>query len=244
LKKIKEVDEIFENVNKANHESDENSKSLRISIDTKSHLKLGEFSRNGKARDLEPKKAPDHEMKPSGSFVPFRILDVLSPELAIIFGTSNETSDFICDCLELWGEQNKEKYAHIIQLVINLDNGPQLFSNRTQFIRRMVEFSKKAGIEIRLVYYPPYHSKYNPIERCWEILENHWNGGLLDSISKAVGWAGSMTWKGIKPVVHVLEKVYGTAVSLTKKELKPYLSKLKRSLTLPKLDVCINSINR
>ena len=107
----------------------------------------------------------------------------------------------------------------------------------------MVEFSKKAGIEIRLVYYPPYHSKYNPIERCWGILETHWNGELLDSISKAVGWAGSMTWKGIKPVVHVLEKVYGTAVSLTKKELKPYLSKLKRSLTLTKLNVCINSIN-
>ena len=58
MKKIKEVDEIFENVNKANRESDENPKSLRISIDTKSHLKLGEFSRNGKARDLEPKKAP------------------------------------------------------------------------------------------------------------------------------------------------------------------------------------------
>jgi len=145
LKKIKEVDEIFENVNKANHESDENSKSLRISIDTKSHLKLGEFSRNGKARDLEPKKALDHDMKPSGSLVPFGILDVLSRELAIIFGTSNKTSDFICDCLELWWEQNKEKYAHIIQLVINLDNGPQLASNRTQFIRRMIEFSKKSG---------------------------------------------------------------------------------------------------
>jgi len=95
-------------------------------------LKLGEFSRNGKVRD--------YDMKPNGSLVPFGILDVLSPKLAIIFGTSNETSDFICDCLELWGEQNKEKYAHIIQLVINLDNGPQLFSNRTQFIRRMVEF--------------------------------------------------------------------------------------------------------
>ena len=70
LKKIKEVDEIFENVNKANRESDENPKSLRISIDTKSHLKLGEFSRNGKALD--------HDMKPSGSLVPFDILDVLS----------------------------------------------------------------------------------------------------------------------------------------------------------------------
>jgi hypothetical protein len=76
LKKIKEVDEIFENVNKENRESDENSKSLRISINTKSHFKLGEFSRNGKARD--------HDMKPSGSLVP-GILDVLSPELAIIW---------------------------------------------------------------------------------------------------------------------------------------------------------------
>ena len=52
-----------------------------------------------------------------------------------------------------------------------------------------------------------------------------------------------MTWKGIKSVVHVLEKVYETGVFLTKKELKPYLSKLKRSLTLTKLNVCINSIN-
>ena len=52
-----------------------------------------------------------------------------------------------------------------------------------------------------------------------------------------------MTWKGIKPVVHVLEKVYETGMSLTKKELKPYLSKLKRSLPLAKLYVCINSIN-
>ena len=115
-------------------------------------------------------------MKPSGSFVPFGILDVLSPEVAIIFGTSNETSYFICDCVELCWEQNKEKHAHIIQLVINLDNGPQLISNRTQFIRRMIEFSKKAEIEIRLVYDPPYHSKYNPIERCWRILETHGMG--------------------------------------------------------------------
>jgi len=52
-----------------------------------------------------------------------------------------------------------------------------------------------------------------------------------------------MTWKGIKPVVHVLEKVYETGVSLTKKELKPYLSKLKRSLNLHKCDICMNSIN-
>ena len=32
---------------------------------------------------------------------------------------------------------------------------------------RMVELSKAIDVKIRLIYYPPYHSKYNPIERCW-----------------------------------------------------------------------------
>ncbi|NRB09761.1 MAG: hypothetical protein HRU34_23665, partial [Richelia sp.] len=27
------------------------------------------------------------------------------------------------------------------------------------------------------LYYAPYHSKYNPIEGCWGILDQHWNGG-------------------------------------------------------------------
>ncbi len=43
----------------------------------------------------------------------------------------------------------------------------------------MVEFADWSGLEIRLVYYPPYHSKYNPIERCWSALEKKWNGVLL-----------------------------------------------------------------
>jgi len=41
------------------------------------------------------------------------------------FGTSNETSDFIADGLELWWEENKERHSHIKELVINLDNGPK-----------------------------------------------------------------------------------------------------------------------
>ena len=41
------------------------------------------------------------------------------------------------------------------------------------------------------MYFPPYHSKYNPIERCWGILEHHWNGALLDTIESALLWAGT-----------------------------------------------------
>ncbi len=99
----------------------------------------------------------------------------------------------IVDCVEQWWDDNKNSYSHINQLVINLDNGPQNSSSRTQFMKRMVEFADKNNLEIVLAYYPPYHSKYNPIERTWGILENHWNATLLNSLEITLEWAKTMT---------------------------------------------------
>ena len=53
---------------------------------------------------------------------------------------------------------------------------------RSQFLKRIVAFARKYRLVVQLAYYPPYHSKYNPIERCWGVLEMHWNGSLLDSV--------------------------------------------------------------
>jgi transposase len=174
--------------------------------------------------------------------VPFGILEVVSGRLTIIFGTSGETSDGIADGLELWWETNKQRFSHIQVLVIHADNSPHLKSSRTQFLRRMIEWADKTGVKIRLVYYPPYHSKYNPIERCWGILETHWNGTLLSSIEKAVKWAGSMTWKGIKPVVHLLEKVYQKGIKVSTDMMKTLEKRIRRSKNLPKWDVMIEPI--
>jgi hypothetical protein len=77
-KKIKEVDKIFENVWKANEESDKNPKSIRISIDAKAKLNIGSFSRGGKSRDKEAKKAEDHDLNPDAKLVPYGILNVLT----------------------------------------------------------------------------------------------------------------------------------------------------------------------
>jgi len=100
--------------------------------------------------------------------------------LTIAFGTSRETSDFIVDCLEQWWQDRRKHHGHIRELVINLDNGPELASGRTQFIKRLVAFSDQYDLRIRLVYYPPYHSKYNPIERCC--------GGFWKTIGTARCW--------------------------------------------------------
>ena len=181
-------------------------------------------------------------MNPLCKLVPFGILNVAAGLVAIFFGTSFETSDFIVDCIEMWWKENYISYSDIKELVINLDNGPNSASGRTQFIRRMTEFSDKTGLRIRLVYYPPYHSKYNPIERCWGILEEHWNGEILNCVHKAINWAGTMTWKGIKSLVHLWDKVYEKGISLTKKEMKSYESRIERSSKLPKWDVIIEPL--
>lgn len=135
LKKIPETDAIFENVNKVNRQADESQETLRISIDTKAKVNIGDFSRNGKTRKKEPENALDHDFVPDTQLVPSGIFEPTNDVLTIIFGTSIETSDFIVDCLEQWWEENKERLSHIGELVINLDNGPHINSHRTQFTK-------------------------------------------------------------------------------------------------------------
>lgn len=145
-------------------------------MDTKAKVKIGDFSRGGVSRGQTAVQALDHDMKVAQKLVPVGILEPKCDALTIYFSTSNETSDLRVDCLEPWWENNQRRHAVVEELVIELDGGPHVHSHRTQFIKRMVEFVDQTGLSVRLVYYPPYHSKYNPIERCWGVLENHWNG--------------------------------------------------------------------
>jgi hypothetical protein len=158
--------------------------------------------------------------------------------LTLIFGSA-ETSDFWVDALRLWWLQVQGEGGPIRRLVIYLDNGPNNSGSRTQFLKRMIEFADWSGLEIRLVYYPPYHSKYNPIERCWSSLEQKWGGTLLNRLKVILQQALRMTWKGNHPVVKRLQGDYPDGVRLTKKEMKPYEARLERSKTLPKYDILI-----
>jgi Rhodopirellula transposase DDE domain len=132
----------------------------------------------GKTRtdsDGDVPKGWDHDPPAKEKLVPFGILSVVSGALLLVFG-SRDTSDAWVDALQLWWLQVREGLGHIKRLVIYLDNGPKNSGRRTQYLKRMVEFADWSGLEVRLVYYPPYHSKYNPIERCWSALEQKWNG--------------------------------------------------------------------
>lgn len=178
-------------------------------------------------------------MHPKAILTPGGILEVDAGQLNLIFGTSRDTSDFVADCLQQWWAERRIVYPHIRRLQIDLDNGPEIGSSRTQFMKRLVEFSDLDQLTLELAYYPPYHSKYNRIERCWGILENHWNGTLLTSTETTLAWAQSMTWKGIHPTVHILDRSYPTGIRLTKAAFRPIAARLERSETIPKWSLTI-----
>jgi hypothetical protein len=147
-------------VKQRNEEADVDKSVLRLSMDAKATVKVGPFARGGKSR--VPTKAADHDFEPAATVTPVGILLPAFDELFLYGVTSKVTSDCLVDRLVDWWESVKERFSHITTLLINLDNGPESHSRRTQFMQRLVEFGQRYGITIRLAYYPPYPSQVQP----------------------------------------------------------------------------------
>jgi hypothetical protein len=238
-KKIPQTDAIFENIKEKDGKPIDEVTVKRISMDCKATVKIGEYSRGGKTRG--DNQAADHDMGCTEKYTPFGVVDEDSGQLHIAFGSSAKTSDFIVDSLfDWWNCMPEEERDSFSLLQIKADNGPESNGQRTQFLKRMVEFTNYIEKPIQLLYYPPYHSKYNPVERCWGILEKHWNGAKLVDVETMLEWAKSMTWKCMNPVVTLSRKVYKKGVSLSKKAMQEIEARLERNPLLPKWDIMIN----
>lgn len=203
-KKIPETDEIFEQMKRVTDEAAQDPTTLEISMDAKAAVDIGPFSRGGKTR--VPTFACDHDFKPSGRLTPYGILILEWKDLFLYFTESKVTSDFIVDTLDSFWTKVKQKFPDCKTLLIKQDNGPENHSRRTQFMKRVVDFVQHHKINVRLAYYPPYHSKYNPIERTWAALEHHGNGSLIEEVMTALKFAETMTWKGKIPKLSWLLK--------------------------------------
>ena len=210
----------------------------RWSVDCKATVKIGDFSRGGQTRG--DNRASDHDFGCEEKYTPFGIVDEDSAQLDLTFGSSYKTSDFIVDALEVkWNGLEEQEKTEVSMLQIKMDNGPESSGKRTQFLYRMVQLADQIGKPIQLLYYPPYHSKYNPIERCWGILEQHWNGTKLIDVETMLEWAKSMTWKGLHPVVELSRQIYQKGITLSNKAMKAVEARLERHPELPKWDILI-----
>jgi transposase len=212
-----------------------------VSLDTKATVKVGAYSRSGKNRVQV--HAADHDFHPEALVTPVGILLPKEEELALYGVCSKVTSDCLVDILCQWWERQKVRFPKVTTLLLNLDNGPESHSRRTQFLSRLTQFVRETGLTLKLAYYPPYHSKYNPIERCFGALEQHWNGTLLDSIDTLLAFARSMTWKGKHPNVELITKTYQTGVRLSQKAMATLEKQVSRLPGLEKWFVEIRPNN-
>jgi hypothetical protein len=240
LKKIPETDAIFEQLKKVNTETDVDETALRLSVDAKGTILLALLSRGGFNR-LEV-KALDHDFRPEQKVTPVGVFLPQYNELYIFLVTGFVTSDAIVDCIQNVWTMIANRFPLVQTLVINQDNGPECHSRRTQFMYRMTQLTDEFQLNIQLAYYPPYHSKYNPIERAWGVLENYWNGSLLDSLETVFRFAQNMTYNGIHPVVKIVKKTYCTGVKLTKKAMDELEKRFERLSGLEKWFVLIRPL--
>lgn len=205
---------------------------LRVSWDAKAAIPIGLFSRKGKTRVTV--KALDHDFDPDATWLPFGIFLPNYDEFYWYLTNSRVTRDFIVDCLCAFWQTVHARFPQVKTWLLNQDNGGEIHSRRTQFMKRITAFADENQLTIQLAYYPPYHSKYNPVARVWGVLEKHWNGSLFDSVATVLNFAKTMTWNGKPPEVKLVEKVYHTGVSLTKKTMAKLAERLERLSGLEK----------
>ena len=157
----------------------------------------------------------------------------------LYFTPSKVTSDFIVDRLEEWWEGNRARYPEVEAAA-----GPGQRAGEPQPAEPVhatgwCGWRRRQQLTMELAYYPPYHSKYNPIERCWGVLEVYWNGELLDSEAAVLGFAGNMTYAGRHPRVSRVDQTYASGVCRSTKEMKRMEHYLQRRPGLEKWSVVI-----
>lgn len=239
-KKIAETDAIFEQLNQIHQQAKEDETVLRMSFDAKASVLLGMLSRGGVSR-VEV-KALDHDFAPESKATLFGILLPDHDRLFLYLTQSKVTSDFIVDCLQACWADIRDEFPDVTTILLNQDNGPENHSRRTQFMQRLTDWSDHEKLTLQLAYYPPYHSKYNPIERVWGVLEQHWNGSLLDSLDTVLGFAKTLSWRQRKPVVRLVKQVYSTGVKLTQSAMNLLEQRFERLPNLGKWFVTIRPL--
>jgi Rhodopirellula transposase DDE domain len=131
-------------------------------MDCKATVKLGDYSRGGETRG--DNRALDHDMGQTDKAIPCGIVDEDSGSLFLGFGGSAKTSDFIVDNLnQWWASLTPEQQQETETIQVKVDNGPESSGVRTQFLSRAVAWADQIGKTLHFLYFPPYHSKYNPI---------------------------------------------------------------------------------
>ena len=212
MKEVKDRDEQFKRIAAIRKEAETVGLPI-ISIDTKKKEMLGNFKREGKALSNGPLKSLDHDFATfsDGQIVPHGIYDITKNVGYLTLGISHDTSRFVCDNIaRVWENHLKWQYPDAHTLVILCDGGGSNSSSHRIVKQDLMDLANKLGIRLLIVHYPPYCSKFNPIEhRLFSQINRSWQGAPLMSLRNAADRAAmTTTKKGLKVHVHINSKAY------------------------------------
>ena len=198
-----------------------------FSIDTKAKEHLGKLYRKGRVRCNLAFRAFDHDF-PSwadGVVIPHGIYDRLANRGHINLGLSHDTSQFACDSFKwFWNRIGKQRYPQATSVLLTCDGGGSNSANKYIFKYDLQRLSESIGLEIRVAHYPPYCSKYNPIERrFFPHVSRACCGMLFDTVDRVVElMRRASTATGLRTTVNVIRRSYETKRNATK-EMKANL---------------------
>ncbi len=184
-----------------------------ISMDTKKKEFLGGLYRPGRVYTRVAIKAFDHDFPSwaSGVIIPHGFYDVGRNEGCLHLGLSRDTSEFACDSLRLyWEQEGSRLYPDASEMLLLCDGGGSNGSRTHIFKQDLQQLVNELGLTIRVAHYPAYCSKFNPIERrLFSHVTRACQGVLFDTLATVRSlMEKTRTKKGLSVTVRVIDKLY------------------------------------
>lgn len=147
---------------------------------------IGNFFRAGTLQTQATVNTLDHDF-PSlaeGVVIPHGIYDLKLNQGYDNLGTSHDTAEFAGDSLrQWWQDQGRASYPAATSILLLCDGGGSNSSRIHLFKAALAQFARETGLEVRVAHYPPYTSKYNPIEhRLFPHLQRACQGVIFTSV--------------------------------------------------------------
>lgn len=220
LRYVKNRNEQFENITRLKSEYEANGEPI-ICMDTKKKEDLGNFYREGRLYSKEVVQTWDHDFNSfaSGVVIPHGIYDLTHNCGYINIGTSKDTSEFACDSLRNWWYNlGQHMYPIATSILILCDGGGSNSSRHYIFKEDLQKLVDEIGVRIRIAHFPPYTSKYNPIEhRLFPHVTRACQGVVfknVDIVKTLIEKTKTKT--GLKVTVEIIHTIYETGRKVSK----------------------------
>jgi len=221
-----ERDQQFRHIDALRRQAQANGNPV-LCVDTKKKELLGHLHRLGQCYSTDTQRVYDHDFRhlANAQLVPHGVYDYFGNAGFMTLGTSRETSAFVCDAIELsWREGIQACYPEATEILLTFDCGGANAARSLRFKEDVIELSDRLGLPLRIAHYPPYTSKWHPIEhRLFSHVERSLRGVILDCHDTALDAVQrTRTKTGLHVTARILDRVYdiGRKCSDTFRDIK------------------------